>query len=80
MQCAQIPAPWIDRAHPDKLLSPQEWLLRLGVWSGAPAVATAPIAHDIPHLICQEPLYKALAERFRRRLSPAAPAPTGATS
>jgi len=32
-------------------------------------MATALIAHGISRIVCQEPLYKALAERFVRRMA-----------
>jgi len=34
-----------------------------------PLMATALIAHGISRIVCQEPLYKALAERFVRRMA-----------
>lgn len=32
-----------------------------------PLMATALIAHGVSRIVCHEPLYKALAERFVRR-------------
>lgn len=39
-----------------------------------PLMATALIAHGISRVVCREPLYKALAEQFARKLRSAAPA------
>ncbi|GEM_PF-5738451 len=68
-----------NRERLRNLLLPKEWLLRFVFWSGVLAVGAALIAHGISRVVCPDPLYKALAERFVRCLSAPASRPAAPT-